>query len=73
MPGGPGSGCRFIHGRGAEAKRNWGPGRSPAPALQLDLFCSALDPGTVAHVLSSILAQRAGGQAGGMVMVASFS
>lgn len=36
----PGSGCRFIHGRGAEAKRNWGPGRSPAPALQLDLFCS---------------------------------
>lgn len=65
----PGSGCRFIHGRGAEAKRNWGPGRSPAPALQLDLFCSALDPGTVAHVLSSILAQRAGG----MVMVASFS
>jgi hypothetical protein len=70
----PGSGCRFIHGRGAEAKRNWGPGRSPAPALQLDLFCSGSGHrGACAQLYYTRVAQGAGGQAGGMVMVASFS
>lgn len=65
MPGGPGSGCRFIHGRGAEAKRNWGPGRSPAPALQLDLFCyGSGHRGACAQLYT----RAAGGRAGGMMI-----